>query len=369
MNFFKGFMDHTTPIKEELSKFWKSNFEEVKNMFDRLLDEIDFNNFTLYTKWYTNGIKSDLHFLINSIEATMIKTDNQFLRDIISYLHGKGISVGIMLQVYTYEKKGWGEVSSWGKAEVEDSAGVECVVVDPTSSLFQKRLSELIREQITLFPDVDYLFIEGEFCSGSVGFSKYLKENCSTLTYSNEIKKYCSCLGIQIREDWSEESRELLGDINRKTLHTVRKVLSDNRFKGRYGWVYHIYGIESHIVRQTIDDKNCILVPWVYFGWEDKESKYYRTRVEASQQHLANMHKKGYSVIYLGDVTIGHNRDYDIIREMYDYCYKLGLCGYLGMGTPDPMFSLRWEKVTDEMIECVRQVYKGLYGVGKIRRE
>ncbi|MBI4243363.1 MAG: hypothetical protein HY606_04660 [Planctomycetes bacterium] len=361
MEFLKGFIDHTTPIMPDMSKFWKSDFKTVKKMFDMLSDEIDFNNFTIYSKWYTNGVKSNLPFLPNNPEATMVKTDNQFLRDIISYLHERSISVGLMLQLYTYEKKGWENIPDWGDGEVKHVAGTDVVVADPLDSEMPRRLSQLIDEQIKLFPDVDYVFIEGEGCDTSAGFLKYLKKNYSALNYSGKIKGYCNELGIQLKENWSEEGFEILRDIDNRTLQIAKRVLSDNNFKGKYGWVYHAYSTESQIVEQIVKDKDCLLLPWAYFGCEDRNSKYYRTRIETSKKHLAKMHDLGYSIIYIGDATMGCNLDYEVIRELYNYCKGLGFYGYLAMGPPDIEIGLRWQKVTSEMVRSSRELYKELY--------
>ena len=63
----------------------------------------------MYTKWYTNGIKSDLVYLYNNQESSNTKTNNAWGKEIIDYLHKNNISVGAMLQLPTYEKQHWNE--------------------------------------------------------------------------------------------------------------------------------------------------------------------------------------------------------------------------------------------------------------------
>ena len=66
---FKGFIDLITPSAEDISTVYKASAREIDAVVGGLLEEMDFNHFTFYTKWYTNGWKSELPFLVNHPHA------------------------------------------------------------------------------------------------------------------------------------------------------------------------------------------------------------------------------------------------------------------------------------------------------------
>ena len=67
---FVGLMDHWVPSHDAVSRFWRTPFDTLRPAMDAVCDEMAVNNFTFYTKWYTNGIKSALPFLQNHPRAT-----------------------------------------------------------------------------------------------------------------------------------------------------------------------------------------------------------------------------------------------------------------------------------------------------------
>jgi hypothetical protein len=117
----------------------------------------------LYTKWYTNGIKSDLAYLYNNQESSNTKTNNAWGKEIIDYLHKNNISVGAMLQLLTYEKQHWneGKIGEWDLRHVAKTDST-CYIADFTDEDYIIRMQDIIKEQLTIFPDIDYLFLEFE---------------------------------------------------------------------------------------------------------------------------------------------------------------------------------------------------------------
>jgi hypothetical protein len=107
----QGFMDQITPSAENISTIYKASAAEIEAVIAGLLAEMDFNHYTFYTKWYTNGIKSTLPFLANHPDNLNVRTDNRAFRDVIDFLHGHGLSVGAMFQIYTYESNRLGEAN------------------------------------------------------------------------------------------------------------------------------------------------------------------------------------------------------------------------------------------------------------------
>lgn len=122
----KGFMDHWVPTRDRISKFWKQDYETAANMIDELKNEIDFDHFTFYTKWYTNGVKSKLPYLYNHPDASNVITDNEWGRRIVNHLHGKGISVGAMLQFLTYDQHVWQRDLSIDEWDVDAAVSIRC---------------------------------------------------------------------------------------------------------------------------------------------------------------------------------------------------------------------------------------------------
>jgi hypothetical protein len=359
----RGFMDQVTPSRDHISTFYKADFASVRSVIDGLLEEMDFNNYCFYTKWYTNGIKSGLPFLTNHPDSLNVRTDNKALRQIFDYLHMRGLSVSAMLQIYTFERDTWGDAPIWGEWDLRHILSTDQTeaVADPTSDVYKERLAAMIQEQLTLFPDIDYLMIEGEGLTRTSILQTALQGHESlqpeNLTFASEVSRYCERLSLPLEPAWAQKIMDFMASFRRSSLQIVEDVADSVGFKGRMGVVYHIYGPESWIVESMLPSKRWILIPWHYYGWDAGfPPAVFRERVDAGKRHLSKMHSKGYEVFYLGDATI--TGTIEPIEEMWKHVVETGLAGYFAMGTPNVDLGLRWGRVTDEQVARVRELYR-----------
>src|SRR5438552_2557295 len=120
----QGFMDQITPSIDEIDTVWKAPVKDIKKMIANVLKEMDINNYTFYVKWLTNGIKSQLPFLVNYENSLNFVTNNRGFREIIDYLHDKGIKVSAAFQFGMYEVEGWGRDWVWGEWDQRPYAGI-----------------------------------------------------------------------------------------------------------------------------------------------------------------------------------------------------------------------------------------------------
>lgn len=366
----KGFMDHWVPTKEHISKFWKSDIKTIKNEIEQLKDEINFNNFTLYTKWYTNGIQSRLPYLHNNPEASNVKTQNEWGKQIIEHLHERNISVGAMLQLLTYEKESWNtgvSIGEWDIRSVAETHLPSCVA-DFTDSGFIQRAKEILQEQLTEFPGIDYLFLEFEGTSFErlkevyVKWPRDHKPALEDVTYHNDTIEYCKNIGVEVNFLWSEQGQEMFKFYFKRILHEIDDFLKELGYKGEVGIVHQLYNCEAFIFPEILPDINWWLLPWWYWVHEspDIPSEVISKRKLASKTLLKGWKEKGYKVCYIGDVALGRN-GLGHIREFYEYCTDISLDGYIGMGNPDIDIGLRWIDVDDESVLAARELYKTLY--------
>src|SRR5262245_41155444 len=99
-----GLMDHWTPSHDAVSQFWKTPFEAATPAMAALCNDVGINNFTFYTKWMSNGVKSSLPFLKNHPKAQNVVTNNDWGRNWIDFFHNRDMTVGAMIQCYWWEK-------------------------------------------------------------------------------------------------------------------------------------------------------------------------------------------------------------------------------------------------------------------------
>lgn len=370
----KGLMDHWVPTNECISKFWKSDIETVKNDIDNLKNDISFNNLTFYTKWYTNGIKTNLPYLRNYAEAQNVKTNNKWGNQIIEYLHDNKISVGAMMQLLTFEDSLWEKdmaLGEWDLTSVAIGAKTDsiCFIADFTKDVYVSRMKELIKEQLTALPKLDYLFFEFEGLTCEMLKKVYVnwaKENnrpaLENVSYDNAARQYCHELGIEINLLWSNEGREMLKCYFKRIFAEIQNILKELNYKGIAGIVYSMYGYEAFVYPEIIPDKEWWLLPWWYWTFEAPQTspEIIKVKKQMSKKMLKEWKDKHYKVCYIGDVALGMN-GLDSVKEFYDYCIDAGLDGYIGMGNPECERGLRWLGVDDKTVMQVRELYKSMY--------
>lgn len=373
----KGFMDHWVPTRTNISKFWQQDYASAIRILDELRDDIHFNNFTFYTKWYTNGVKSKLPYLYNHPESSNVKTDNEWGRKMIDHLHDKGITVGAMIQFLTYEDGAWEKNLTIDRWDVREFAETESPVsiADFTDPRYPIRIKEMIKEQLTEFPGIDYLFLEFEGVKSEALqalYAKWAETQGKTVPenfhFTAEAEEHCKRIGQKPTFIWSSEAMTMLRCCCKLNLEAVRSVLDELDYKGTIGVVIHSYGYETFIYPEILPDADWWLVPWNYWVCE-QDSQETEQKKQISKELMIKWKQAGHQICHIGDVTMGRN-GFDpatkeaAIRDFYAFSLELELDGYLGMGNPVPDIGLKWQAVTDEHVLEARALYRELFGEG-----
>ena len=368
-------MDQWVPTGKKLKAFWNVPWREVRRNLDNLRRDIGFNNFTFYTEWYTNGIKSSLPFLVNHPRSSNVRTKNQWGRDIIHYLHDHGITVGAMLQLYTFEAQAWEKELVLGGMDNRKWLPMKSVnvIADFTSGIYRKRLYQLIKEQLTLFPEFDYLFCEFEGMSDGVIFNAYrrwkkmeLSKSLTRLHFADSIRRYCGKIESPLSLSWSMEVQDMLGHFMKQNLATIQKAADDCRYHGKCGLVYNVGGYERYYGPKVIPNKQWWLLPWGYGGCPQDDWGYAINckMLDLALEYLQQLHRNGYPVCYIGDVTI-NPCGLDYARWIWELIDREKMAGYLGMGNPTVELGLRFPKVNDERIRQARKLFAYLWPLKK----
>ena len=365
-------MDHWVPTRERVSTFWKQDISAVLKQLDELKNDIDYNHFTFYTKWITNGIKSNLPFLHHHPEASNVRTNNQWGNDIIDHLRGKGVSVGAMMQLMIYEQPEWGDgmdIGEWNLGSEETKLPVK--IADFTHKDYPQRLAAIVREHLELFPGFEYLFLEFEGLdhAGDVAgpyerwATAHGKAPLDQVSYDQETVEYCRRMDVPLVPLWSVEVREMLRHYYARNMDAVDAVLNEMNYRGTVGIVYHLYEYEAFIYPDVVKSRNhWWLLPWHYWTFRPGSEEVLKERKRMGAQLLKRWKEEGHRICYIGDATIGAIRgDRESISKYYELCKELQLDGYLGMGNPDPKLGLRWDSVSDQDCSDARALYKQMY--------
>ena len=167
-----AFMDHWVPSHEAISRFWATPFQTLRPLLESLLDEVGCNNFTFYTKWYSNGIRSSLPFLPNHPQAQNVLTDNDWGRQCIDFFHERGLTVGAMLQCYSFDAGVMPRdavLGPWEGTKRATGGEHDVEIVDPTWGGYADLLEQMLTEQLDLFPGLDQFFLEFEGLGAPAG--------------------------------------------------------------------------------------------------------------------------------------------------------------------------------------------------------
>jgi len=362
----RGLIDHWVPSDEAVSHFWKMPFSELRPHLEALCDDININNFTFYTKWYSNGIKSPLPFLKNHPEAMNVVTDNKWGQEVIDFFHRRGMTVGTMLQCATFEEGMLPREAVLGsfpgtckvtglKSDVE--------VINPTWSKYPDIIGQMIEEHLRLFPNLDAIFLEFEgyaFAEGEnvLGLQSELG-NCS-ITQAEELFGDTSGFTPPMRERWlwSSPAREILQETLITCLSAAEQVFQRLKYRGIRGLVYHAMNYEAQYSVDCIPNRDWWLLPWYYWGWgKDESNKVVGKQVAFCKRYLRKLVDAGYSLCYIGNATLPTNYP-ETIAEMANFCKNVNTAGYLGMGNPIPKFGLRWHGATEETVATARRIYR-----------
>ena len=366
-----GIMDHWVPSADAVSRFWKTPFETLAPLMTSLCDEVAVNNVTFYTKWYTNGYRSNLPFLPNHPEAQNVRTGNDWGRQWIDFLHARGMTAGAMIQSYTYMPGYFPEEHTLGVwKNTSDCTGLppeKCsIIIDPTYPAFTAAFEAMLEEQLRLFPGLDAVFLEFEgLCS--VAPVHALARAGAQATPDESIRAQWNDCGWSVPERdwwiWTPPVQSILKERLRAHLSAAERVFARVGFRGVRGVVYHAMSYETPYLTGCLPSKDWWLLPWHYWGWDFDEQTpdaMVRRQMDWCKAQFRARIAEGHPLCYIGNATLPTQR-LDSIREMANFCKEEGAAGHLGMGNPIPDYGLRWLKATEGGIRTVRALYRELF--------
>ena len=372
-----GLMDHWVPSHDAVSRFWKTPFDILRPHMDKLCDDVGSNNFTFYTKWYTNGIKSSLPFLSNHPDAQNVLTDNDWGRKWIDYFHSRGMTVGAMLQCYTFEPgmlPGEGVLGTWQNQASVTGLDGDPLIVNPQYEQYPAMLEQMLEEHLSLFPGIDAIFLEFE------GLPVVGPENSLTIAElsGGNVENYISPSTRKHWQDirrepetkdkwvWAEPVQNALKKTLSRQLSAADRTLNCLGFSGIKGVVYHAFGYEIPYIIDSLPDRSWWHLPWNYWGWnggspDDKSipqtsDEVIEIQINWCKKQFLQLVEKGYPVCYIGNCTLPTRRT-DTITEMYNFIKEIGAAGYIGMGNPIPEYGLKWRGATEKWISEARRLY------------
>jgi hypothetical protein len=374
---FVGLMDHWVPSHEAISRFWKTPFRTLKPLVEEVCDEMAINNYTFYTKWYSNGLKSSLPFLSNHPEAQNVLTDNDWGRQWIDFLHRRGMTVGAMLQCYTFESGLLPRESllgSWAGTRKATGLNADDDVVNPTWPKYPSLFEQMLEEELRLFPGLDQYFLEFEGLAGPpIGHALWQlghppskgtteKAGQTTAEFPPSVLEHWKALGTSAPRDpwlWTAPVQNTLKKSLREHLAIAERVFQRKGFKGVRGVVYHAFGYEVPYILDCLPNRDWWLMPWNYWGWdwcEKDPDAVVRRQIEFCKQSFRQAVQDGYKLCYIGNATLPTIRP-ETIGEMVRFCREIQ-ADYLGMGDFIPTYGLRWHKATEDSVAALRRLFR-----------
>ncbi|MHB9130867.1 MAG: hypothetical protein ACYDBB_07215 [Armatimonadota bacterium] len=363
-----GLMDHWVPSHENISQFWKTPFEVLQPEVEALCDELALTNFTFYTKWATNGIKSSLPFLRNDPAAQNVLTDNAWGQQWIDFFHQRGMTVGAMLQCYQLEGgtlTGDAVLGPWEGTSYLGDTPRDMDVLNPLWEGYPSLFEAMLREHLRAFPDLDAIFFEFEGLTPPKG-AHALRTMGDGQDVSPEIRRQWEESGWSVpAEDqwiWTPSVQQALCEKLTTHLALAERIMREVGFTGTRGVVVHALGYESTYVTHCLPTPEWWLLPWHYWGWgtgaplDDIE----RQQLAWCQRHLRSLKEQGYHICYIGNATLP-TLALDSITDMVRFSKEIDADGYLGMGNPIPTYGLRWLEATEASVAEIRQLYRELF--------
>lgn len=369
-----GLMDHWVPSHDAISRFWKTPFAELRPGLEVLCDELDINNFTFYTKWYSNGLKSELPFLANHPQAQNVLTDNAWGNELIEFFHQRGMTVGAMIQCYTFDAgrlPSEGVADSWQNLRHCTGDTRDAEIADPTWNGYPAVLEQMLDEQLRLFPGLDAIFLEFE----GVRFKpehplmrqvlsagdplQLVAPEIHALWDESDFRPDPTAAEISL---WTGPAQAALSATLRRHLDAAERVFARRHYTGIRGLVYHALGYEIPYAATSLPTAAWWLLPWHYWGWAFSRSTpdgQVRRQLDFVKRRMTADTRAGHPLCYIGNVTLPTER-FDTITEMLRFSQNLGAAGYLGMGNPMPHYGLRWHDATENSVAQARTLYHHL---------
>ena len=367
-----GLMDHWVPSHDAISRFWKTPFRTLKPHLEKLCDEVAINNFTFYTKWYSNGVRSSLPFLHNCPDAMNVITANDWGRELIEFFHSRGMTVGAMLQNYMFDAGTFppeAVLGPWKGIQACTGYATDDDIINPAWDGYPGVLSQMLEEQLRLFPGLDAVFLEfeglGAAPAGNPLWQLAHAGGGAQAKIPAETRAFWETTGYPVTAPpdpwlWTPAVQDILRRTLRSHLTAADRALTRAGFAGVRGVVYHAMGYEVPYVLDCLPDRNWWPLPWHYWGWDyslaDPEPMI-RRQLDYCKGAFRDLVRSGYKLCYIGNATLPSKR-FDCITEMVRLSEEIGAAGYLGMGDPIPTYGLRWHGATEESVAAARRLYR-----------
>lgn len=387
----KGFIDNWNPLKPEYGSWGNATFKEAREDILRHMEQVSFNNFTFYSKWYNNGFYTKLPFLRNCPGNSNVETQNEWGRRIIDLLHVNGKSAGLMLQLLGFEHGPWGNeaIVSADPDCLMDFSFIapmtdKCILSDITNPLFKQRVLAILEEHISEFPNIDYLFLEFEGYIINRKLSRYVCEKfnkADPVTFSLEALEHCYNVRLDLDHSWSNEFADICKQHFGELFRQIEILLKEKNYKGKIGIVFYGWGYETMFMPQILPSTDWWLLPWDYpdrdvpnfklytggdrfvIPWESHEHgkcNISRNRVDALKKNLIKWTHDGHNVCFIGNGSVKPGTT-DITEELFHLCEHENMAGFLAMGTPLCDRGLRWVDFNLEDTKAATELYRRLY--------
>lgn len=362
-------MNHWVPSADIISRFWKTPFAQLRPQLEAELDRLDINNYTFYTKWYSNGVKSALPFLRNHPQAMNTLTGNDWGRECVAFLHSRGLTVGAMLQCYTFETGALPQEAVLGvwRGSENDTGAVPADIVNPAWPEYERCLEQMIREQVRLFPDLDQWFFEFEGIGAAPAdnaLSRLAPAGAGSSSFSPAVRRQWERLGRTSPPAgawiWTEPVQAVLRETLARHLAIAERVLREEGSRAARGIVYHAFGYEVPYVLDCLPGTDWWLLPWKYWGWgggEKDPDEVVRRQIDFCKEDFRRLAAEGRPLCYIGNASLPTVRPETIV-EMIEFCREIGAPRYLGMGDFLPDHRLSWRKATPGHLEGLYRLYR-----------
>jgi hypothetical protein len=296
-----------------------------------------------------------------------------------------------MLQLLCFEPSAWGSGATISMepdclGDISFVAPVEekYLLADFAQELYQQRVLEIIQEQVTEFPRVDYLFLEFEGLIINRKLSRSICERygkAEPVSFSNKVMDHCHHVLFDLDHSWSMEFLQICGQHLGSLFRRIDEMLKKQGYAGKVGVVFYAWGYESEYMPDILPDPEWWLLPWdyparvkddtkLYVGgnrfavpWDansNQTDKFSQQRIAALKENLMAWKRKGLRQCYIGNGTIAGDST-QITEELYRLCEEEQLDGYLSMGTPFCPRGLRWPGFTPDDASAAAELYSRLY--------
>ena len=293
----QGLVEGLTPARGAGPDRLGGGYDEVAGLLDAALSELRLDCVALYAKCTQVGYRSALPFLASHPAALGPDSRPGALRRVIDHLHARGVRAGAIVQIHRYDATAWGDEAVWWR---DDTAQPSSAVAAADRPEFRRRLRQALHELVTLFPDLDLIFLEGEPFTAEVlagplrswlaakGLS--FESPGDDLTYDSEIARTTSALGVPLDATWSTEGLALGVDLTRAAMEVAEETFEDADWHGIRGLVYPADGPSARFTPVAAAGEPWWLVPRIETGRESAKSQ---ARRRAARQHLLHVRQNG----------------------------------------------------------------------------